>query len=334
MYGQTDVSSPYLPSICLDFLSIATQSSGVTLTFLAYTIYLFLLQFESISPTSNMFCVMCRTLLPNHTNKCPTICIFSCDQCKFVSPYKSHLSRHIESHRKKWSYKCKDCNYVPSTRSDKKRHSQVYHQFKEMNCTQPECYFRTLNAKDLREHLLTHSGEKPHKCKQCSFSSIYMKNLTSHMKIHSSEKSYTCNTLTCSYATSIASNLRRHMIVHNSEKVPIKINKSESTNKCNLCDYASEYVDNFKRHMQKHKSGSIHKPAPQIKRLKEQAKAETVYVGKGMRLCKACDKKGKSTTILAHAETHCLIKLPCDLCDKWLVSTYAMKRHKVKVHAI
>ena len=103
-----------------------------------------------------------------------------------------------------------------------------------------QCEYTSFRVGNLREHLLTHSGEKANKCKQCDYASSRAGHLKRHLKTHSGEKSNKCNQ--CDYASSMAGNLRRHLKTHSGEK----------SNRCNQCQYSYSRADNLRTHLRTH----------------------------------------------------------------------------------
>ena len=50
------------------------------------------------------------------------------------------------------------------------------------------CDYASSQARHLRTHVKTHSGEKSNKCNQCDFATCYASALKTHLKKHSGEK--------------------------------------------------------------------------------------------------------------------------------------------------
>ena len=60
---------------------------------------------------------------------------------------------------------------------------KTYNAIKSNKCNQ--CDFASIQAGDLRRHLIIHSGEKSHNCNQCDFACSDPSTLREHLKIHS-----------------------------------------------------------------------------------------------------------------------------------------------------
>ncbi|XP_067013768.2 gastrula zinc finger protein XlCGF7.1 isoform X4 [Anabrus simplex] len=101
-----------------------------------------------------------------------------------------------------------------------------------LECNVCRRFFRA--KRTLEEHLLIHSGQKPHSCVKCGKSFRYVASWRTHQLIHSGEKNHACSV--CGSRFIARSTLKSHLLTHSKEKLF----------KCSYCGKAfarEKYVD-------------------------------------------------------------------------------------------
>ena len=56
----------------------------------------------------------------------------------------------------------------------------------------PYCAYRSTNSANLRDHIRTHTGDKPFRCSICPKAFTQKQHLTAHTRVHTGERPYPC----------------------------------------------------------------------------------------------------------------------------------------------
>ncbi|XP_044738945.1 zinc finger protein 184-like [Chrysoperla carnea] len=239
-----------------------------------------------------------------HTGETP----YKCNHCEKSYKQSTHLLTHIKCKHTaeiqpsaNGEFECKICNEKFSKQSilvshkmfHKKGTTKLYNTNKDKLCNYCGKAF-SLNYQ-LREHIYTHTGEKPYKCENCDKSFTALSLLYGHRQIHVTEKPYKCRF--CEKSFAIKCGLKNHELTHTGDK-PFK---------CEICNQSFRQVAHLKSHSFTHTGEKQHK-------------------------CKYCDKSfALKYNLTVHMRMHTgETPYVCSICNKGFYDSSSMKRHKRK----
>ena len=133
---------------------------------------------------------------------------------------------------------CRVCNKTVSCTATLRDHMRTHTGERPFKCS--ECNLSFSQRSNLRMHKRLHTGERPYMCGICGKTFARSSHLPAHMRTHTGEKPYKCEE--CNHSFITAQQLKNHHRVHTGEK-PWK---------CDLCNAAFTHSSSLSTHKKKH----------------------------------------------------------------------------------
>ncbi|XP_060851004.1 zinc finger protein 708-like isoform X2 [Rhopalosiphum padi] len=168
-------------------------------------------------------------------NKSPSVKrqnIYKCADCKYQTPRKSDLKKHLKRHM--------GCTYTTFLYDSLKRHKKLKHSDDigtKYVCS--ICYHVSASKHDLNMHSYTHNKVKSYMCEECGSMFAIKSRLITHQNTVHNEPVHPCQVCDKSFKTLTL--LKRHTVIHSRFKPYC----------CPFCNHSSNSQSNLTKHVRK-----------------------------------------------------------------------------------
>ncbi|XP_077564447.1 uncharacterized protein LOC144179897 [Haemaphysalis longicornis] len=120
----------------------------------------------------------------------PSCRLLQCEQCRFKTPFQSHMKIHRRSHTGERPFQCSQCSKAFVRKSHLVAHLRVHTGERPHQCSHCGKAFKEKGT--LVAHLRVHTGERPYRCHLCPMACTKMTNLARHVRSHTREGPFRC----------------------------------------------------------------------------------------------------------------------------------------------
>uniref|UniRef100_A0A1I8NYW4 Protein krueppel n=1 Tax=Stomoxys calcitrans TaxID=35570 RepID=A0A1I8NYW4_STOCA len=222
-------------------------------------------------------------------------------------------------------YPCTKCKKKLKTETSLKRHLELHEKRstvdRERKCVCNICDRGFPHAYMLRDHLRSHSGEKPYLCSECGKGFTTSSSLKQHTFRHNSERQFTCPD--CPKAFTTRTDLSSHSVVHK---------EKPRTHVCDLCGRGFTRAFVLKQHKMYHRNERAFSCEFCEKRFNTNEKLQRhtrIHTGEKPYKCKYCEKAYcQSNELTKHLRFHLGENVyQCALCPQRFATVKLVKEH-------
>ncbi|KAM9386080.1 uncharacterized protein KZ484_007640 [Pholidichthys leucotaenia] len=209
---------------------------------------------------------------------------------------------------------CGECGKRFDQKCELKQHMETHTEEKPYSCSVCNKSFK--RKESINRHMKIHTGEKPYSCPMCNKSFIQKSTLIDHIRIHTGEKPYSCPV--CSKTFNFKTHIKTHMRIHTGEK-PYS---------CSVCSQTFSRKEHIKTHMRIHtgeKPYSCPVCSQTFKHKESITRHMKIHTGEKPYSCSVCNKSfNQKGTLNVHMQIHtgkkpyscsiCYPELPLNLC--------------------